>query len=191
MGNVLFLFTNDLRFNDNQALASINHNDSILPVFIYDASFYTKPLGQASKVWLHHSLIDLKQICTSLSFYKGSILEIVPLLVKKFTLEKVVVSEQFFPHEKSVIDQLSSILFSLRCQLTIINTSLLWHPDDVLKDDGTPYRVFTPFYKKGCLLADEPLEPILDKSYQFFSDSDSLTIDSLNFCQNIVGISRW
>ena len=63
----------------------------------------------------------------------------------------------------------------------IINTSLLWHPDDVLKDDGTPYRVFTPFYKRGCLLADEPLEPILDKSYQFFSDSDSLTIDSLNF----------
>ena len=78
------------RLNDNQALASINHNDSILPVFIYDASFYTKPLGQASKVWLHHSLIDLKQLCTSLSFYKGSILEIVPLLVKKFTLEKVI-----------------------------------------------------------------------------------------------------
>ncbi len=181
MSNVLFLFTNDLRLIDNQALASINHDDSILPVFIYDASFYTKPLGQASKVWLHHSLIDLKQICTSLSFYKGSILEIVPLLVKKFTLEKVVVSEQFFPHEKNVINQLRSILSSLRCQFNIINTSLLWHPNDVLKDDGTPYRVFTPFYKKGCLLADEPLEPILDKSYQFFSDSDSLSIESFNF----------
>ena len=32
------------------------------------------------------------------------------------------------------------------------NGSLLYEPWQTLKDDNTPYRVFTPFYKKGCLL---------------------------------------
>ena len=180
MGNVLFLFTNDLRLDDNQALASINHDDSILPVFIYDASFYTKPLGQASKVWLHHSLIDLKQICTSLSFYKGSILEIVPLLVKKFSFEQVVVSEQFFPHEKSVIDQLRSILSSLRCQFSVINTSLLWHPREILKSDQTPYKVFTPFFRNGCLNAKDPYVTSTLATRDYCFDSDSVCLESFD-----------
>ena len=33
----------------------------------------------------------------------------------------------------------------------IYNGSLLWNPHNINKDDGTPYKVFTPFYKKGCL----------------------------------------
>jgi deoxyribodipyrimidine photo-lyase len=31
------------------------------------------------------------------------------------------------------------------------NGSLLFEPQDVLKADGSPYKVFTPFYRKGCL----------------------------------------
>ena len=180
MSNVLFLFTNDLRLDDNQALASISHNDSIFPVFIYDTSFYTKPLGQASKVWLHHSLTDLKQLCTSLSFYKGSILEIIPLLVKKFTLDKVVVSEQFFPHERTVIDQLRSILSSLRCQFSVINTSLLWHPREILKSDQTPYKVFTPFFRNGCLNAKDPYVTSTLATRDYCFDSDSVCLESFN-----------
>jgi len=39
------------------------------------------------------------------------------------------------------------------------NGSLLWEPWEVLKDDGTPYKVYTPFYRKGCLKAREPAKP--------------------------------
>ncbi len=179
MNKVLFLFTNDLRIDDNQALASINKEDAILPVFIYDTQFYTKPLGQASRVWLHHSLADLKQQCSSLSFYTGSIIELIPQLAKTFCIDKVIVSEQFFPKEKKALNSLSTILSSIKSQLIIINTSLLWHPKDNLKKNGTPYKVFTPFYKRGCLSAKEPLKPTEKKSHQFIRDVNSETLESL------------
>ena len=40
------------------------------------------------------------------------------------------------------------------------NGSLLWEPWEVLKNDGTPYKVFTPFYRRGCLGTTEPRFPI-------------------------------
>ena len=36
------------------------------------------------------------------------------------------------------------------------NGSLLWEPWDISKDDGTPYKVYTPYYKNGCLEAKAP-----------------------------------
>ena len=40
------------------------------------------------------------------------------------------------------------------------NSNLLWEPWEILKDDGTPYKVFSPFYKRGCLNAAMPRRPI-------------------------------
>ena len=40
------------------------------------------------------------------------------------------------------------------------NGSLLWEPWSIVKDDGSPYKVFTPFYRKGCMHAKAPREPI-------------------------------
>ena len=40
------------------------------------------------------------------------------------------------------------------------NGSLLWEPWDVTKADGTPYRVFTPFFRRGCLGASPPRVPL-------------------------------
>jgi deoxyribodipyrimidine photo-lyase len=36
----------------------------------------------------------------------------------------------------------------------------LWHPDQVCKADGNPYRVFTPFYQRGCLNQPPPRKPL-------------------------------
>jgi deoxyribodipyrimidine photo-lyase len=40
------------------------------------------------------------------------------------------------------------------------NGSLLWEPWEVLKNDGTPYKVFTPYYRRGCLAATPPRRPL-------------------------------
>ena len=40
------------------------------------------------------------------------------------------------------------------------NGSLLWEPWNVVKNDGTPYKVFTPYYRKGCLNSEMPRTPI-------------------------------
>lgn len=55
------------------------------------------------------------------------------------------------------------------------NGSLLWEPWEILKDDGTPYRVFTPFYRRGCLNAVDPRKPLdFPKNYQIELFEDCL-----------------
>ena len=44
-------------------------------------------------------------------------------------------------------------------KISSFNGLLLWEPWEVLKDDGTPYKVFTPYYKRGCLAKPPPREP--------------------------------
>tara|TARA_B100000427_G_scaffold61291_2_gene48313 strand:- start:983 stop:2386 length:1404 start_codon:yes stop_codon:yes gene_type:complete len=180
MKNSIIIFTNNLRFEDNKLLSLLQNDKSILPIYVHDELFFSKPLGSASKVWLHHSLLDLKNRCPELSFYKGNFVDTVVSLAKKFDISKVVVSEHYFPKEIQALKQLSHELNAISCELKCVNTSLLWHPNDVLKDDGTPYKVFTPFYRKGCLGADLPDNPQSIFLSSFCSDPNSLSLEFLD-----------
>ena len=44
--------------------------------------------------------------------------------------------------------------------VSTFNASLLWEPWKILNQSGLPYKVFTPFYRKGCLNAEPPSTPI-------------------------------
>ena len=57
------------------------------------------------------------------------------------------------------------------------NASLLWEPWNIHKQDGTPYKVFTPFYKKGCLNAPSPRKPLKKPDNKNFCKDE---IESLN-----------
>ena len=56
--------------------------------------------------------------------------------------------------------KIKSIISKRGIQVESYNGSLLWEPWDIKKDDGTPYKVFTPFYRKGCLNAAAPRKPL-------------------------------
>ena len=62
------------------------------------------------------------------------------------------------------------------------NGSLLWEPWDIKKDDGTPYKVFTPFYRKGCLNAAAPRKPLGSPiEMSLLQDEDTmLSVDALD-----------
>ena len=45
---------------------------------------------------------------------------------------------------------------SKKIECKTFNGSLLWEPWEVLKPDDTPYKVFTPYYQRGCLRAKLP-----------------------------------
>ena len=69
-------FRQDLRLHDNPALTAAVKAGDILPIFILDDHFSNK--GSASKVWLHHSLIELdRSLDGQLSIYRGDPQEII------------------------------------------------------------------------------------------------------------------
>ena len=58
---------------------------------------------------------------------------------------------------------------------------LLWEPWNVVKNDGTPYKVFTPYYRKGCLNSEMPRTPIQKPKLDnlLLDKTNSISIDDL------------
>lgn len=150
-------FRQDLRIADNPALYEAAKRGKVLPIYILDDENAAEhKMGAASRVWLHHSLISLnKSLDGKLGVYKGKAEDILPKLIEKHNANKVYWNRQYEPY---AIARDERIKDSLPAQS--FNGSLLWEPWDVLKGDDTPYKVFTPFFKNGCLKSDFPREPL-------------------------------
>jgi deoxyribodipyrimidine photo-lyase len=78
-------FRQDLRTRDNPALAAAAARGPVLPIFILDdgAPSAGRPLGGASRWWLHHSLAALCQDLGHLALLRGAPRDLLPAIVKK------------------------------------------------------------------------------------------------------------
>ena len=62
MSTAIVWFRQDLRLSDNPAfLRACEQYSQVLPIYIDDDATQQLPLGEASRVWLHHSLHQLRQ----------------------------------------------------------------------------------------------------------------------------------
>ncbi len=152
-------FRQDLRINDNPALSEACKLGKILPIYIYDTS--TEHLGGASKWALHHALASLNDALEGkLLFAKGNPKEILLSICEEHHIEGVYWNRMY---EENIRQRDADIKSSLRdksINAMSFNGSLLWEPMEVLKKDNTPYKVFTPYYKNGCLNQREPRYPL-------------------------------
>lgn len=181
---VLFWFKNDLRINDNPGLNFSSNKGLVFPIYIHDEN---SKIGSASKLWLHNSLLSLdKSLDNNLNFFSGNSLHIILSLCKKYNIQNVVWNKSFEPELSSLESKIEKSLRKINIEVTKFNASLLWEPTDVLKSDGLPYKVFTPFYRKGCLsLSDEPRKPIhISRNINFFSCNEKKPIDLLGLSDN-------
>ncbi|MCY4049451.1 MAG: deoxyribodipyrimidine photo-lyase [Hyphomicrobiales bacterium] len=175
-------FRQDLRLSDNPALAQAGKHKSILPIYILDdknAGEYA--MGGASRWWLHHSLNSLnKSLDGKLSVYRGSPQHIFDDILARFDVEDVYWNRCYEPWRINRDRSIKEHLETKGIAVHISNGSLLWEPWDVQKGDGTPYRVFTPFYRKGCLKAEKPRAPLPKPGgVNYLFDQDGTGIDAL------------
>lgn len=179
---ILHWFRQDLRIKDNPSLFS-GSSKTVLPVYILDeTSGHPFPLGAASKWWLHYSLHSLKKdLQGALSFYKGNPKEILLALVEKHGIQKVVWNRCYDPWRMMQDQEIKQTLRQKGIDVESFNGSLLWEPFDILKQDKTPYKVFTPFYQKGCLGFGAPRKPLpVPQGLDLFLDPDALPLRNLS-----------
>ncbi len=188
---VLHWFRQDLRLSDNPALHEASKHGKVLPIYILDELNSGEfSMGGASRFWLHNSLKDLNQnLNNTLSLYHGDPLETLLEIIDRLEINIVFWNRCYEPWRIKRDSQIKSQLESRGILVNTFNGSLLWEPWTIKKDDGTPYKVFTPFYRKGCLQSDEPRKPLpkVDIS-NFIDDSEkSLKLDELSLLPSI----RW
>jgi deoxyribodipyrimidine photo-lyase len=175
MKKAIYWFRQDLRLSDNPALSAAASDSEILPVYILDdvnAGEYF--MGAASRSWLHHSLIALnKQLKGKLKVYKGDPTNILLEIAKNDSVDSIYWNRCYEPWQISRDKNIKKLFEEHNIAVNSYNGSLLWEPWEVLKQDKTPYKVFTPYYRKGCLGAQTPREPIPAPAKLLLADASS------------------
>lgn len=154
MTTAVIWFRQDLRLSDNPALlAASDEYDHLIPVYIDDTTAKSQ-LGEASRAWLHHSLSQLNQQLSAhdsaLLLFQGDPASIINELCNKLEVDAVLWNRCYDPESIARDSQLKTSLKSDGIYANSYNASLLYEPWQVLKKDGTPYRVFTPYWKEVC-----------------------------------------
>ncbi len=186
---IIIWFRQDLRLSDNPALHEAAKRGAILPVFILDdinAGEFAP--GSASRWWLHHSLTNLNHsLDDRLMVYKGDAGVILPEIAKVSGAHAVYWNQCYEPWRVERDERIVQTLKSHSVAVKTFNGSLLWEPWQTLKKDGSPYKVFTHFYRKGCLAALPPRKPLRKPArLKLISDIPSgFTIDDLDLLPKI------
>ncbi|UTW54697.1 deoxyribodipyrimidine photo-lyase [Kordiimonas sp. SCSIO 12610] len=184
-------FRQDLRLVDNPALTAAAQQGTILPIYILDDENADNwKIGAANRVWLHHSLAALSNSLEgNLSLFHGCAGDIIGQLIKTHNIKEVFWNRCYEPWRIKRDSAIKSMLLDNNIGAHSYNGSLLWEPWTVKKPDGTPYRVFSPFYYKGCEAAEEPRTPLpKPDTIHAVKTDDSLKLDDLNLLPNT---PRW
>lgn len=160
---IVVWFRQDLRIKDNPALLAAHQTGHpIVPLYILDEENCGEwKLGGASRWWLHESLKALNDALEgNLCFKAGSAQTILVDVIKGAGAEAIYWNRCYEPWRITSDAHIQETLQTKGIEVYTFNGALLFEPQTALKSDGTPYKVFTPFYQKGCLgKGNEPRRP--------------------------------
>jgi deoxyribodipyrimidine photo-lyase len=146
-------FRRDLRLTDNPALChAVEHADRVVCLYIHSPQEEGRwRAGGASRWWLHHSLQALqKQIKESrgtLVLRSGPALAALKALILETNAELLTWNRLFEPLLDERDAQIETTLGKAGIECVQFNGSLLFDPADVATKSGTPFRVYTPFWR--------------------------------------------
>lgn len=138
-------FRRDLRVKDN---AILSVGGEVLPIFIFDTHILKTLARDDRRVsYIFSKLLRLKKTLhkysLDLKIYYGDPIEIFKKLEAQ-GFDEVVASGDYDSYAKERDLKVSHIM-----HFRYLYDTYIFKPDEVLKDDGTPYLVFTPFYNKS------------------------------------------
>ncbi len=155
MALTIVWFRQDLRLQDNPALAAACAEGAILPVYIWDEARAGRwPLGGASRWWLHHSLAKLDEALrergSRLVLAKGESGVVLQDLIKTTGATKIYWNRNYEPAAIACDKLIKASLAAAGVAAQSFNASLLFEPHTIQNKSGRPFQVFTPFWKH-CL----------------------------------------
>ncbi len=144
---VILWFRRNLRLHDNLALhAAADTGRPVVPVYVSD----DLDTGGASRWWLHHSLCALdtalREHGAGLIVRAGKPEELLPGIIEATGAESVFFARRYEPRARLQETALEKMLDE-HCEFCGFDDGVIRHPDSVMTQSGTPYKVFTPFWR--------------------------------------------
>ncbi|NDJ76015.1 MAG: deoxyribodipyrimidine photo-lyase, partial [Chloroflexi bacterium] len=159
---VVHWFRRDLRLADNLALrAALDSGARIVPVFIFDPAILRSPRTGAPR--LKFLLAGLRALDANLREHGSRLLirhgdprTVLPDLVRELGADGLDFNRDYSPF---ALRRDADVSAALDIPVHSFDDAVLRAPGDLMKDDGTPYTVYSPF-KKRLRALEPPLKPV-------------------------------
>jgi deoxyribodipyrimidine photo-lyase len=188
----VFWFRRDLRLEDNIGLMhSLKGDLPVLPLFIFDDEILNSLSRNDARVSFIYSCLEkinlqLNLKGSSLLVQKGNVMEVWKELISKYNIKEVFFNKDYEPYAMARDEELTQILKSNSIATYKCKDQVIFEENDILKADGKPYTVYTPFKNKWLQLFEQtPLKSIadgemgLDNLYKF--EAVFPTLESIGF----------
>ena len=189
----IFWFRRDLRLEDNAGLYhALKNGIPVLPVFIFDklildklenredprVDFIAQMLSnlQEQLIHLHSSLLTFH--CTPAEAFET--------LLRNYSIQKVFCNHDYEPYALQRDEEMGRLLKNQSVEFVTYKDQVIFEKDEVVKDNGEPYTVFTPYSRKwksklnDFYLKTYPNEKYL-KNFWHTSPFTLVTLDELGF----------
>ncbi len=151
----IFWFRRDLRLEDNVGLYhALKGEYPVLPIFIFDTEILdTLPKDDARVCFIHSSLQNMRRVLEdtakrSLAIYHGAPEEVFQKLIEEYPIDAVYANHDYEPYARKRDASIAQWLGEHGIAFKTFKDQVIFEKDEVLKDDGAPYVVYTPFMKK-------------------------------------------
>ncbi len=151
----VFWFRRDLRLDDNVGfLAALKSDYPVLPIFIFDKEILDKlPKADARVTFIFETLQKMrselqKERESSIALFYGSPKLIFENLLTDYKVQEVHTNSDYEPYAKERDEAIQTLLVKNKITFKTHKDQVIFEKDDVLKDDGDPYVVYTPFKNK-------------------------------------------
>lgn len=181
-----FWFRRDLRLHDNVGFtAALKGQTPVIPVFIFDEDILNElPKNDARVQFIHQQLesiqAELKEHNGSLIVRKGKPLDVWKSLLDEFDVDSIYTNGDYEPYALERDEKVRQLCSDAGASLKVYKDQVIFEKDEVLKDDGNPYTVFTPYKRKWLQRMHEfglpeVQQPNLSNLYEHFYKLPSLS----------------
>lgn len=193
-----FWFRRDLRLEDNIALYNATvQKEAVIPLFIFDSDIISSLTKNDSRIsFIYMTLfqidIELKKQNSSLLIKLGKPIEVWAELIKEYTIEKVFFNKDYEPYAIKRDNEVKELLCLNNIESYSFKDQVIFEEAEIVKDNGLPYTVFTPFKNKWLSnfnsISFQKNTP-LPNFYKFRSSFP--TIESLGFIVSAINVKPY
>jgi len=151
----VFWFRRDLRLDDNAGLYhALKSDHPVLPIFIFDKEILNQLQDKDdARVTFIYQVItkldkELRNQGSSLHVFHDKPADAWRKLVDDYDIKTVYANHDYEPYAKTRDESIGKQLSDRNIQFKTYKDQVIFEKDEVIKDDGAPYTVYTPYNRK-------------------------------------------
>lgn len=183
----IFWFRRDLRLEDNRGFWEALSADETLPIFIFDKNILSELPEDDARVTFISQLLEkiqnqLEKTGKSLAVFYDKPENVFTKLISENPIKVVYTNHDYEPYARTRDSEIKNLLKSKNIAFHTFKDQVIFEKSEVVKEDGTPYVVYTPYSKKwkenlrdkpiDSFPSEEKMEQIVHHSYPFLTLKD-------------------